>query len=218
MLSPIKSFHGLSLSLLEEAPLNKWSLLWLQIIVHCSFWQLPESAFPPDSLLSVISSPLPSWSWVYTRHRLFSYPCFWEAPCLDPGLPSPHTSLHWLGTPHADSWLVLSIIHRIPLEPKDHQKLQGDCVCVYVEGRFPLSLISLCFPSTKLPPQECFPTQGGRKKPEVPGGGVATSAGGTLSSLVFQDYFTITETTSHMQSLAGKQKVQVWIGGACVWG
>lgn len=36
-----------------------------------------------------------------------------------------------------------------------------------------------------------LPTPGGREKPEVPAESWATNAGGTLSSLIFQDYFTI---------------------------
>lgn len=55
-----------------------------------------------------------------------------------------------------------------------------------------LGLASLfASPAQGHPKLVLLPTPGGREKPEVPAESWATNAGGTLSSLIFQDYFTI---------------------------
>lgn len=90
----------------------------------------------------MINSPHPSWDWVYARHRLFNFPHVWVAPCLDPWPLSPHISLHWIGTTHADSWPVLSSTHRIPTGTKGPSEATGDSVCMLWGGT--LTLLSAC--------------------------------------------------------------------------
>lgn len=66
-------------------------------------------------------------------------------------------------------------------------------VRAHVQMNAESSVLPACLlPWPRAAPSWCFfLTPGGREKPEVPAESWATNAGGTLSSLIFQDYFTI---------------------------